>query len=76
MAIGDGIAKGNHGAGIRWGLHINFCDLEPVIDVLGFDECGSADEIAMSVVCGGTRAGMASLTTGRRLNVERDSEIR
>ena len=69
MAVGDGVAEGDDGSCGGRGLHIDFGDLVPVIDVFGIGERGSADEVAVRVEGGCTRARVSGLASRRRLQV-------
>jgi len=75
VAVGDGVAESNDGGCGGRGLHIDFGELIPMIDVFGISERGSADEVAVDVVGSGARAGVSGLAGRRRLEIERDGEI-
>jgi len=49
VAVGDGVAESNDGGCAGRGLHIDFGDLVPVIDVFGISERGCGDEVAVDV---------------------------
>ncbi len=75
MAVGDGVAECDDGCGARGCFHVDFGELEPVIDLVGVGQGGRGYCVAMDVPGSGSGSGMTGFPRGSGGKMEGYGEI-